>query len=728
MSSYAKKVREIASLMKHKERIRNIGIIAHIDHGKTTLTDMLLAAAGLLSPELAGEVRALDYLEEEQKRGITIKTANISLVYSYKGDKYLINLIDTPGHVDFSGKVMRALRAIDGAIVVVDAVEGVMVQTEIVTRQALIERVKPILFINKLDRLIRELKLPPDKMRKRLEKIIRDFNSLISMYGEHPYREKWRVSVPDGSVVFGSALHKWGFTAEILERKGLKVGDIIEFYNKDELNELQKLLPVHEAVLDAVIKNLPDPISAQSYRIPKIWPGNLDSEIGHALLNCDENGPTVICVTKILVDPHAGNIVVGRVFSGEVHEGDPLYAIVAGEKARAYKVSLFMGPHRYQISSVPAGNIVAFGGFNEVKVGDTIVEEKFKDFCIPFETIKYLVEPVVTVSLEPERTAQLEKMLHILKELEFQDPNLSIKINEETGECLLSGLGELHLEITIKELEKQCISVMVSPPIVSFRESVKRVGSEVVEQSSNLKNEIKVRARPLSEDCIRLLSEHVIPKLSRKRSKEGKFVVSRRVFEVCQLSGKIWAITHHPNILVSHIPETKEILSVKDQIIEAFEDVCKSGPLCGETLRGVLLEILDLKVSRDPSERDPLQIIPMAYKAFIKSLKQADLTLLEPIYRIQITAPQDVIGKVLNLLNQRKGDVERLESDPSSPLIILTGYIPVRTSFGLSTELRSRSSGRAFLQMSFSHWAEVPSESREQIIRELRARRGELYE
>ena len=184
---------EILKLMGNKENIRNIGIIAHIDHGKTTITDSLLAEAGLLSPKIAGQARALDYLEEEQKRGITIKTANISLLHEVGRRPYVVNLVDTPGHVDFTGKVTRTLRAIDGAVVVVDAVEEVMVQTETVTRQALDERVKPVLFINKVDRLITELRLTSDEIQNKFIRIIRDFNNLIEIYGEPEFKDFRRL-------------------------------------------------------------------------------------------------------------------------------------------------------------------------------------------------------------------------------------------------------------------------------------------------------------------------------------------------------------------------------------------------------------------------------------------------------------------------------------------------------------------------------------------------------
>jgi len=327
-----KQTSEILKLMEKKEDIRNIGIVAHIDHGKTTMTDSLLAEAGLLSPKIAGEARALDYLEEEQKRGITIKTANISLLHEISGRPYVINLIDTPGHVDFTGKVTRALRAIDGAVVVVDAVEEVMVQTETVTRQALAERVKPVLFINKVDRLIKEIKLSPDEVQRKLVRIINDFNNLIDIYGEAEFKKQWKVDPAKGTVAFGSALHRWGFTVELAKQRGMKFSDVIEAYHKGEYESLQKLIPLHTAILDMVVKNLPNPIEAQKYRIPKIWKGDIDSEIGQAMMKCDENGPTVMCITMAQMDPHAGLVATGRLFSGSINEGDQVY-LVGAKKA-----------------------------------------------------------------------------------------------------------------------------------------------------------------------------------------------------------------------------------------------------------------------------------------------------------------------------------------------------------------------------------------------------------
>ena len=231
---------EILKIVQNLENVRNAGIIAHVDHGKTTLTDSLLSAAGLLSPSVAGQALALDYLEEEQKRQMTIKAANISLYYEINGNPYVINLIDTPGHVDFSGRVTRSLRAIDGCVVVVDAVEEVMVQTETVTRQALEERVRPTLYINKIDRLIKELRLSPDEVQGKLSRIIRDFNNLIELYAEPEFREKWKVSPTTGTVAFGSAKDRWGFTTQTAQEKGIKFSDVVSAYQNGRVGDLVK--------------------------------------------------------------------------------------------------------------------------------------------------------------------------------------------------------------------------------------------------------------------------------------------------------------------------------------------------------------------------------------------------------------------------------------------------------------------------------------------------------
>ncbi len=270
------------------------------------MSDSLLAAAGMLSPSVAGSALALDFMEEEQKRQMTIKAANVSLLHEKDGTPYVINLIDTPGHVDFSGRVTRSLRAIDGAVVVVDAVEEVMVQTETVTRQALEERVRPVLYINKIDRLIKELKLTAEQIQERIARIIKDFNDLIELYAEPEFRENWKVSFATNTVAMGSAKDRWGFTSEIAKSKGVKFSDVVDSYNIGKVEELRDKSPLHEAILNMCIGSMVPPHVAQKYRIPKIWHGDVNSEIGQSMMNCDDNGPAVMCIVNIVVDPQAG--------------------------------------------------------------------------------------------------------------------------------------------------------------------------------------------------------------------------------------------------------------------------------------------------------------------------------------------------------------------------------------------------------------------------------------
>nr|5H7K_A Chain A, Elongation factor 2 [Pyrococcus horikoshii OT3] len=381
-------IAKIKELMLQPERIRNIGIAAHIDHGKTTLSDNLLAGAGMISEELAGKQLVLDFDEQEQARGITINAANVSMVHNYEGKDYLINLIDTPGHVDFGGDVTRAMRAIDGVIIVVDAVEGVMPQTETVVRQALREYVKPVLFINKVDRLIRELKLTPQQMMERFSKIIMDVNRLIQRYAPEEYKKKWMVKVEDGSVAFGSAYYNWALSVPFMKRTGVKFNEIIDLTLKGDNRTLRQKAPLHVVVLDMVVRHLPSPIEAQKYRIPHLWEGDISSDIGQAMLNCDPKGKMVMVVTKIIIDKHAGEVATGRVWSGTVKSGQEVYLINTKRKARIQQVGIYMGPERINMEAVPAGNIVAVTGLRDAMAGETVAEEQIE----PFEALHYVLE------------------------------------------------------------------------------------------------------------------------------------------------------------------------------------------------------------------------------------------------------------------------------------------------------------------------------------------------
>ena len=444
----------------------------------------------MISEELAGKQLALDFHEDEIARGITIDAANVSMVHEVNNDEYLINLIDTPGHVDFGGDVTRAMRAVDGAIVLVDAVEGMMPQTETVLRQALRERVKPILFINKVDRLIKEVKLTPEKMQEKFVSIINNVNSFIGDVAPEEFKEKWKVHVQEGSVGFGSAFHKWAVSFPYMQRAGITFKDIYEYYQNDNYKELAKKVPLHKVVLDMVVKHHPNPKDAQKYRVPKIWHGDLESPLGKSLLSCDPTGPVAFVVTKIVIDKHAGEIAAGRLFSGTVRQGQEVYMNMGKRMVRLQQINLYKGAQRISIEQAKSGNIIGLVGLRDTYAGETVSTEEME----PFEAMKHIFEPVVTKSIEATKPNDLPRLIEILRQVAKEDPTIKVEINEETGENLISGMGELHLEVRENRIRtEKGLEIKTGLPIVVYRESIRKQTSDVIEgKSPNKHNKFQI--------------------------------------------------------------------------------------------------------------------------------------------------------------------------------------------------------------------------------------------
>ena len=696
-----KQIHEILALMGKKERIRNIGIIAHIDHGKTTLADSLLAGAGLLSPKMAGTARVLDYLEEEQKRKITIKTANISLLYRTTESSFVLNLVDTPGHVDFTGKVTRALRAIDGAVVVVDAVEEIMAQTEVVMRQALEERVRPVLFINKVDRLITELQLSAEQIEKKLYHITSGFNDLIELYGEAPFKSVWKADPAKDSVAFGSALHGWGFTLSGAKRERVKFSDIIDSYRNAEQEVLQSRLPVYTAVFEMAVKNLPNPKEAQAYRLERIWDGHISSEIGRAMAECREDEPTIMCVTNVQVDPNCGMIVTGRLFSGTVKEGKRLYMVNAQAETLVSQVAICMGSFREPVDQVSAGNIATLTLSDLPRDGETLVDTAHKTSMVPFESIVYFSEPVITVAVEPKNPKDLLVLFETLDKLTTEDPNLAVTVNKETGEYLLSGMGELHLEIALNQLRSVGggVEIGVSAPRVVYRESVRGRGVVASAGSSNQQNKFTVQVEPLDEELAERVNSDKI-----------------------ENAENILAVDENRNVMLDCTGKTERTEEVLEFIIAGFEFACRAGPLCGEPLRHVKANLIDMQLSEDAALRTPVEVMHGVGKAVFGSFLTAKPVLLEPVYKIIISLPMELAGECSRIVSTRRGKICAFQQNGLSTVI--TGTIPVAESFGLSKELRSATSGRAFWQCMFDHWEKMPEKLEAEIIKEVRKRKG----
>ena len=723
LQKYKKVLDHLRDLMLDPRNIKNIGIIAHIDHGKTTLSDNLLSAAGMISEKMAGEMRALDYHEIEQARGITIKAANISLYYEWEGREYAINLVDTPGHIDFTGHVSRSLRVIDGAIVVVDAVEEVMVQTETVTRQALEERVRPLLFINKVDRLIKELKLTPKEVMKKISRIINKMNELIDAYAEPQFKDEWKLSWDDESVAFGSALHGWGLTRGIAEAQGIKFSDIVKAYEEGREEEIKKTLPVHKALLDMVVKHVPDPVEAQKYRIEKIWRGGKEGEIYEALINCSADGPLIVGVNAVKVDPHAGIVVTGRIFSGTAYEGQQVYLLNARTTQRIQQTALYMGPYRLRTERIPAGNIAAFLGLDKAKSGETLVDESVKDLVRGgFEAIHYVTEPVVTVYVEPKRPQDLPKLIDELRKVTIQDPNLILSHNPDTGETLLKGTGPLHIEISLYDIRKKGLEFEVGEPTVIYRESITKDGVEVLAKSPNKLNRLWVRVSKMDEATIELIKSGEIHE--RITIREVARILHDKAGWDAREARNIWKIDEENyNIFINSTVGVQRLDEVRETLKQGFMWAMKEGPLAGEPMMGVVVRLTNAMIHEDPAHRGPAQMVPSIRRAIYGSVLSADPVLLEPVYEIQITAPPDLIGDIIGLLSQKRGKVAGIEE--RGRIAVITGYIPVRETLGeFSNEMRSATSGRAFWQTRFSHWAPLPKNLMESIVLEIRKRKG----
>ena len=715
-------IKKATEVMHILPQIRNLCIAAHIDHGKTTLSDNLIAGAGMMSEDLAGKSRVLDFDEQESARGITINAASASMVHAVDGTDFLINLIDTPGHVDFGGDVTRAMRAVDGCFILACAVEGPMPQTETVVRQALKEKVKPVLFINKVDRLINELKVTPEDMLKRFEETIIKVNKLIRQFAPEEKKKEWQVSVLDGTVAFGSAYHNWGITIPYMKKSGVSMTEIFEYCNNEDQKTLAQKAPVHEVLLDMAVTKLPGPVEAQPYRIPNIWTGDLETPIGKAMVNCDPEAELAMMITKIWMDPHAGEVAVGRLYSGAINQGESVYAIGAAKPERVQQVSMMVGGDRITVPKVVAGNIAAITGIRSAAAGVTLSRDK--DFT-PFEAIRHYSDPVVTVAVEPKSMKDLPKFIDALRSLAKSDASLQVSTNQETGEALLAGMGELHLEITVYRLEEeQNIKVKVSPPIVVYRESVEgnNKGRSFEGKSPNRHNRFMMECEPLSSEVVAALREgHFGSGTVRTGdakeigNKFGEFGMDK------DLMRKIYAI-NGTNVLVNDTKGIQGLHETRELIIEAFNEVCKKGPVADEPVMGMMVRLVDAKLHEDAIHRGPAQTIPAVRNGIKGAMLRARTVLMEPMQRSHVSVPNDWLGQVTREITNRRGIIEDMPSEGEATTVI--GTLPVAETFGFSNDIRAASQGRAVWNSENLGFEMLPPQLFEKVVGEIRTRKG----
>ena len=716
----------VMRISQFPKQIRNIAICAHIDHGKTTFSDNLLAGAGMMSEHDAGSARKLDFHEDEQERGITIDSASVSMVHTVAGTEYLINLIDTPGHVDFGGDVTRAMRAVDGAIVLVCASEGAMPQTETVLRQALKERVRPTLFINKTDRLIKELKLTPEQMQQRFIKYIAEVNRIIRNVAPEEYKELWQVSIEKGTVAFGSAFHNWGISLPYMQKKGVSFKEIIDAYTgtdeeiKEKVKALAKKAPIHEVVLDLVVEHSPDPVKAQAYRIPRLWQGDLETTDGKDLIACNPKGRLFFVATKIVVDPQAGEITTGRLFSGTMRKGEEVFLNNANVPGRIQQVYIYNGAKKEIVDNVPAGNIIGVGGLRAAMPGETVSSGGPAD---AFEEIKHMFDPVVTKAVEAKRPSDLPKLIEVLRQVRKEDPTIKIEINEETGEHLMHGMGELHLEVIENRiLKEKGVEIKTSPPIVVYREAITKKSPEVEGKSPNKHNKLYFIVEPLEDDVANGIKEGKMPK---GRFKKKDLEVISFLRDECgwdtKLAGNVKA-EFDGNIFIDKTRGIVHINEIMELLLDMFKDVMKGGPLAKEPCINVKVSLMDCTLHEDAIHRGPAQMYPAIREGIRGAMMQAGPMLFEPLQVTRIEAPNDYVGEVSKIVSSKRGQL--LEMNQEGDVTVILAKMPVAELFGWSNNLRSSTGGRGNSSLVDQSFELLPRELQDKVIKAIVQRKG----
>jgi elongation factor 2 len=811
-------VDQIHELMYNSDLVRNMSVIAHVDHGKSTLTDSLIAKAGIIAMKAAGDDRYMDTRDDEKERGITIKSTGVSLYFDCQMKDgqtlgHLFNLIDSPGHVDFSSEVTAALRVTDGALVVVDCVEGVCVQTETVLRQAMQERIKPVLFVNKVDRNILELQVDGETMYKNFIRVIDNVNGIISTY-EDEAMGSLELHPGFGNVAFGSGKECWAFTLKrfakmyakkfgmdeekmqnklwgdwffdakgkkwVTEQNNLKRAfaqfvmdpviklarscmsndyetvekmattmEIVLTTADKELRDkhllkavMQKWINAADTILEMMVFHLPSPKAAQKYRYSYLYEGPADDECAKAIRDCDQEGPLMMYVSKQVPTSDKGRFFsYGRVFSGKISTGLKVRMLGSnykpGSKADVFhgnvqRTVLMMGRKTEFVSEVPCGNLCALVGVDKyiTKTGTITTSDEAHNI----RNMKYSVSPVVRVAVQPKNPGDLPKLIQGMNRLSKSDP-LVLCINDEaTGQNIVCGSGELHVEICINDLinEYAQIPIIQSTPVVSYKETVSEEGDEAMSKSANKHNRLHCHAMPISEELAQdIESEKITIKMDVKE--RTKIMVNDHDWDKAEVL-KIWSFgpdNEGPNIIVDASKGCQFMHEIKDSMVTGFQVVTAAGVLCDEGVRSMRMNVLDTTLHPDSIHRGGGQIIPTSRRVFYACQLKAAPRLQEPFFLVEITCPNDCVGSVYSCLTQKRGEIDSEESVEGTPITIIKAYLPVSESFGFTGYLRSHTAGQAFPNCSFHHWGQMTSdplaENENQvnkIVKETRVRKG----
>ena len=722
---------EIAKLVTSGsyEKKRIFSITAHIDHGKTTATDYLLRRAGLMRPEDAGQLQMTDSDDEEQERGITIFTSVVLLAFQDlrkpdDDEPYIFQLNDTPGHISFTGEVSRALRGSDGAIILVDALEGVMTQTETNIRLAVGEELcKPVLFINKVDRLISELKLSPQATFEKIDKITREVNELIKKI--RPEGSKWGVDFAKNSVAVGSAKHGWGFTYEILLQKNLKPQDVFQKYNDGSIQWLRDNLPLDEPMLRMVVDHLPNPVTASKYRIPRIWGNDLNSELGLALQTSDPNGPLYGMITKIFLDPkrNYAPTLIGRVFSGTLHQSDSLYLVNSKSSNRIKRLGVMEITDILDITTIPAGNLFALYGFicpsgETFIASDKVPKNKEEAAKIPsFEKINYACKAVVSRSIKPKDPHDFAKLGDVVGKWLQADPTAEFRLDKESMEYILSGIDPLQIEILTKRINKQ-VKIEIGEPIIVYREKIEKKSKIFHTKSSNAHNRILLYIEPLDTKTEELIDLGKITDL--QNPKERASVLREEAGWDAKEARRIVDV-YKGNLLVNGTSGLQRFDRVKNDLVSSFRNWLEECILAKEPAMGIKAIFTDMVIHEDPRHTQFTQTASMSYSALSLAMLNAEPHLYEPIQRIDVKTPQGTESGVNGIINKHRGRI--LNVIPEGEYVRVQGQIPAAEIIGIADEIRSSTQGRAFFGYEFKGFEKVPPSLEEDVILEIRKRK-----
>jgi elongation factor 2 len=570
--------------------------------------------------------------------------------------------------------------------------------------------------------VINELQVTPEDMMNRFQETITKVNKLIKQFAPEEFKKSWQVSVMDGTVAFGSAYHNWGITIPYMKKSGVSMTDIFQYCNDEKQKELAQKAPVHEVLLDMAVTKLPGPVEAQPYRIPNIWTGDLESPIGKSMMSCDPEAELAMMITKIWMDPHAGEVAVGRIYSGAIAQGESVFAIGAAKPERVQQVSMMVGGDRITVPKVVAGNIAAITGIRSAAAGVTLSRDK--DFT-PFEAIRHYSDPVVTVAVEPKSMKDLPKFIDALRSLAKSDASLQVTTNQETGEALLAGMGELHLEITVYRIEEeQNIKVSVSPPIVVYREGIQgsNRGHAFEGKSPNRHNRFFFEIEALSDDVVNALRNGDLgdgPVRSSDAKETGNKFGELGMDK--DLMRKIYAI-NGTNVLVNDTKGIQGLHETRELIIEAFNEVCKKGPIADEPVQGMFVRLTDAKLHEDAIHRGPAQTIPAVRNGIKGAMMRAKTVLLEPMQKAFVSVPNDWLGQVTREVTNRRGIIEDMPSEGDVTTVV--GVLPIAETFGFSNDIRAASQGRAVWNTENLGFEMLPPQLFSKVVGEIRTRKG----